>query len=78
MPTNVKMKLTMTRSSVGFLKALREAHMIFKRRRKCGHQRASLKTRSCTGDGKQTDGMRRNAGSKDKDRVEETRGSDLT
>lgn len=59
MPTNVKMKLAVTRSSVGFLKALSDAHTIFKRRRKCGHQRANLKIRSCTGDDK-TDSVRRN------------------
>lgn len=74
MPTNVKMKLAVTRSSVGFLKALSDAHMIFKRRRKCSHQRANLKIRSCTGDDK-TDSVRRKAGAKDEDRVEETGGA---
>lgn len=48
------MKLTMTRSSVGFLSALTDAHMIFNSRRKCGHHRASLKIRNCTGDHEET------------------------
>lgn len=52
MPTNVKMKPAVTRSSVGFLRALSDAHTIFKKRRKCGHHLASLKIRSCTKDGK--------------------------